>query len=115
MQIKINNNDINLNFGVRFIRELDNRIGVTVNLQGAQQNFGMALMKVVPAMQSYDVAILAEVMYCAAWDNKQRPSLAEIDNFIDNNDTDIDKLFNQVKAELERSNAAKTATKNLKA
>lgn len=115
MQIKVNGKDVNLNFGVRFIRELDQRAGLTLTVQGIKQNFGMALTKVIPALQSYDVAVLAELLYCAAWDNQKRPSLNDIDAFLDDNSTDIDKLFEDVQRELKSSNAARTATKNLKA
>lgn len=115
MQIKVNNKDVNLNFGVRFIRELDQKVGLTLTIQGIKQNFGMALTKVIPALQSYDVAVLADLLYCAAWDNQKRPSLSDIDAFLDDTNTDIDKLFDDVQKELKSSNAARTATKNLKA
>ncbi len=115
MQIKVNGKDVNLNFGVRFIRELDQKAGLTLTVQGMKQNFGMALTKVMPALQSYDVAVLADLLYCAAWDNQDRPSLDDIDAFLDDTNTDIDKLFDDVQEELKSSNAARTATKNLKA
>lgn len=115
MQIKVNGKDVNLNFGVHFIRELDQKVGLTLTVQGIKQNFGMALTKVIPALQSYDVAVLADLLYCAAWDNQKRPSLSDIDAFLDDTNTDIDKLFDEVQRELKSSNAARTATKNLKA
>ena len=62
-----------------------------------------------------DVAVLADLLYCAAWDNQKRPSLNDIDAFLDDTNTDIDKLFDDVQKELKSSNAARTATKNLKA
>lgn len=115
MQIKVNNKDVNLNFGVRFIRELDRKIGMTLDIKGVEQNFGMALTKAVPALRSYDVAVLADLLYCAAWDNRERPSQSDIDAYLDDTNTDIDKLFDDVQHELKSSNAARTATKNLKA
>lgn len=115
MQIKVNNKDVNLNFGVRFIRELDRKIGMTLDIKGVEQNFGMALTKAVPALRSYDAAVLADLLYCAAWDNKERPSQSDIDAYLDDKKTNIDKLFDDVTKELKSSNAARTATKNLKA
>lgn len=115
MQIKVNGKDVNLNFGVRFIRELDQKTGLTLTIRGIKQNFGMALTKVIPALQSYDVAVLADLLYCAAWDNQERPSLSDIDAYLDDKNTNIDKLFDDVQRELKSSNAARTATKNLKA
>lgn len=115
MQIKVNNKNVNLNFGVHFIRELDRKIGMTLDIKGVEQNFGMALTKAVPALRSYDVAVLADLLYCAAWDNKERPSQSDIDAYLDDKKTNIDKLFDDVTKELKSSNAARAATKNLKA
>ena len=115
MQIKVNNKDVNLNFGVRFIRELDRKNGMTLDIKGVEQNFGMALTKAVPALRSYDVAVLADLLYCAAWDNRERPSQSDIDAYLDDEKTNIDKLIDDITKELKSSNAAQKKKKNLKA
>ena len=115
MHITINKKDVDLNFGVRFVRELDKIAGMSVNVQGIKQNFGFALPKVIPGLQGYDPAILSTVLYAAAYDNDHRPSQREIDDFIDDPHTDIEKLFDEVLPEMKKANAVKVAVKNLKA
>lgn len=109
MQLKINDKNVNLNFGVRFVRELDKVAGMTVN----GQSFGFGLTKSLPALQAYDPAVLSDVLYCAAWDNKVRPTQKAIDEFIDN-DADLEKVFDEVHAAIAKSNAVKVAAKNMK-
>lgn len=119
MQISINGKDFNLNFGVRFVRELDQVAGMKVNVRGIEQSFGMGLNLSVPSLRQYDPAVLSDVIYCAAWDNKKRPSQKDIDDYLDNPDTDIMKLFDDVMKEMESANAVKAVaskiSKNTKA
>lgn len=116
MTITINGKEVELNFGVRFVRELDKHMPIRMNVRGVgEQSFGMALARVVPALQTFDSAMLADVIYYAAWSNKPRPTQEDIDSFIDDPSTDIEKLFDDVISTMKESNAVKTATKNLKA
>ena len=85
MEIKINGKNVELNFGVAFVRELDKVAGMKVN----GQSFGFGLTKSLPALQAYDPAVLADVLYCAAWDNKPRATQKAIDEFVDT-DSDLE-------------------------
>ncbi|EEX24795.1 tail assembly chaperone [Limosilactobacillus fermentum] len=109
MEIKINGKNVELNFGVAFVRELDKVAGMKVN----GQSFGFGLTKSLPALQAYDPAVLADVLYCAAWDNKPRPTQKAIDEFIDT-DSDLEKVFDEVNKAIAESNAVKVAAKNMK-
>ena len=109
MEIKINGKNVELNFGVAVVRELDKVAGMKVN----GQSFGFGLTKSLPALQAYDPAVLADVLYCAAWDNKPRPTQKAIDEFIDT-DSDLEKVFDEVNKAIAESNAVKVAAKNMK-
>ena len=109
MEIKINDKNVELNFGVAFVRELDKVAGVKVN----GQSFGFGLTKSLPALQAYYPAVLADVLYCAAWANKPRPTQKAIDEFIDT-DSDLEKVFDEVNKAIAESNAVKVAAKNMK-
>ncbi|MGX9816624.1 tail assembly chaperone [Leuconostoc mesenteroides] len=112
MQVKINNKEVKLKFGVKFVRELDKVAGLDVN--GA--SFGMGLTKSVPALNTADPAVLADVIYSAASTNKAfRPSQDDVDNFIDDYDGDLEKLFDDVIKEMSAANAIKVALKNAQA
>lgn len=112
MQVKINNKEVELKFGVKFVRELDKVAGLDVN--GA--SFGMGLTKCIPALNTADPAVLADVIYSAASTNKAfRPSQDDVDNFIDDYDGDLEKLFDDVTKEMSSANAIKVALKNAQA
>lgn len=116
MEIKINGKEYELNFGVKFVRLLDKKMPIMMNMKGmGEQSFGMALTRVVPALKTYDTAILSDVIYTALWGAKPRPSQDDIDAVIDDDKTDIEKLFNDVIDAMSKSNSVKLATKNLKA
>ncbi len=112
MQVKINNKEVELKFGVKFVRELDKVAGLDVN--GA--SFGMGLTKSIPALNTADPAVLADVIYSAASTNKAfRPSQDDVDNFIDDYDGNLEKLFDDVIKEMSAANAIKVALKNAQA
>lgn len=112
MQVKINNKEVELKFGVKFVRELDKVAGLDVN--GA--SFGMGLTKSIPALNTADPAVLADVIYSAASTNKAfRPSQDDVDTFIDDYDGDLEKLFDDVTKEMSAANAIKVALKNAQA
>ena len=112
MQIKINNKQVDLKFGVKFVRELDKVAGLDLN--GA--SFGMGLTKSIPSLSTADPAVLADVIYSAASTNKAfRPSQDDVDDFIDNYEDDLEKLFDDVIKAMSQANAIKVALKNAKA
>ena len=112
MQVKINNKEVELKFGVKFVRELDKVAGLDVN--GA--SFGMGLTKSIPALNTADPSVLADVIYSAASTNKAfSPSQDDVDNFIDDYDGDLEKLFDDVIKEMSAANAIKVALKNAQA
>lgn len=109
MEIKLNDKTVQLNFGVRFVRELDKVAGMSVN----GQSFGFGLTKSLPALQAYDPAVLSDVIYSAAYEVKPRPTQNTIDDFIDNCEN-LEKVFEEVQKEINDSNAVKVAAKNMK-
>ncbi|HJA24231.1 MAG TPA: tail assembly chaperone [Candidatus Limosilactobacillus intestinavium] len=113
MQIKIKNKNYDLNFGVRFVRELDKLAGMKVKQNGIEQSFGMGITMTMPSLRQYDPATLATVLYCATWDNAKRPSLNDIDDFIDDSDTDLIKLFDNVLTEMNKANAVKVVVSKM--
>lgn len=108
MQVNINGKNVQLNFGVGFVRELDRFYGLS---NQAGFNLGLGLTKAIPGLKSYDTSVLSEVIQCAA---EPRVTLDEVDALIDNPKTDIEKLFDDVLKCLENANAVKLAVKKLK-
>lgn len=112
MELTINGVSHELIFGVRFVREVDKLLGVETN----GLKFGMGLAIALPSITGYDTAVLTDIIYCATTHiRKGRPTVVEIESYIDNPDNDIELLFAGVINAIEESNATKLAAKNLKA
>lgn len=113
MKIKIKNIEYTLNFGIRFVRELDKVASVSNN----GISLGMALMRTLPALQTYDPVALCNVIYAAAYDNKPRPTVKDIEDFIDNEVSfeNLEKYFDEILKQINESTATKLVAKNLKA
>lgn len=104
MTVKINGKECKLNFGVGFVRDLDQKYFV----QGKSGiKFGSGLESRVPMLLSDDVVTLAEFIYLGtARMSEGRPSIQEVDDFIDSA-KNIEELFEQVVEELKKSNACR--------
>lgn len=111
MQIKVNDKKVELFFGVAFVRELDKIAG----LKKKDVELGMGLTKSIPGLQAYDAAVLSNIIYCATVTESPRPSMKEVDAFVEDKSTDIESIFDQVQKELKESNATKLALKKMKA
>ena len=111
MQIKINDKDVELRFGVKFVRELDKIAGMDIG--GA--SFGMGLTKSIPALKTADPAVLSDIIYSATSTVQMgRPSRDDVDDFIDTCE-DLEPVFDEVIEEMNKANAIKTALKNAQA
>ncbi len=108
MQIKINNKSYNLNFGIQFIRLMNQNHHVENN--GISQ--GMGLNQAVASLATYDPIGLSEILQCACWINKERPSKFDIDNYLDTK-ADIKLLCDRILKELENANITKAQVKNV--
>ncbi|EKW99380.1 tail assembly chaperone [Ligilactobacillus saerimneri] len=110
MKLMINGKEVELHFGVRFVRELDKVAGV----QQGNISLGMSLTKTLPALLAFDPVALSTVIYAAAYETKPRLKMADIDDFIDN-DADLEDHYNEIVKSVQESTATKLVLKNLQA
>lgn len=108
MQIKINGKDYELNFGIRWVLLMNQKHNVALN--GLSQ--GMGINQAVVALKQYDPVGLSEILLNATWINKDRPTSADIDHFLDT-DADIKKLCDSILKEIEVANATKASVKKV--
>ena len=108
MQIKINGKDYDLNFGIRWVLLMNQKHNITQN--GLSQ--GMGINQAVASLKQYDPVGLSEILLNAAWINKDRPTSADIDHYLDT-DADIKKLCDSILKEIEVANATKAQVKNV--
>lgn len=101
MKIKVKDIDIELNFGVGFLRSLDS-IGGVKSSNGI--SFGMALTKSIPALRGYDPLTLFNVIYAGTSEVDPRPSQKDVEEYINGlTDVQIGKLFDETTKELKKS------------
>ena len=108
MLIKINGKDYELNFGIRWVLLMNQKHNITQN--GLSQ--GMGINQAVASLSQYDPIGLSEILLNATWINKERPTSADIDNYLET-DADIKKLCDSILKEIETANATKAQVKNV--
>ena len=108
MQIKIDGKDYELNFGIRWVLLMNQKHNITQN--GLSQ--GMGINQAVASLSQYDPIGLSEILLNATWINKERPTSADIDHYLDT-DADIKKLCDSILKEIEVANATKAQVKNV--
>lgn len=108
MQIKINGKAYELNFGIRWVLLMNQNH----NISGNGINQGMGINQAVASLSQYDPIGLSEILVNATWINKERPTSADIDRYLET-DADIKKLCDSILKEIETANATKAQVKNV--
>lgn len=94
------------NFGMGFMREINKKIGVPVDgLPDVKKNMG--LQYTVAGIIDGDIEALVDALDVANKGNSPRVTKALLDSYIDDTETDIDKLFEDVLDFLKHANATK--------
>lgn len=106
--IVINGTSYPLKFGMRFLREVNARNSVPVEgLKGVQENVGLRLM--IAELIEGSPEALADCIFIANKTEEPKLNAKMIDEYIEDEGTDIEELFDKVLNFLEKANAtAKT-------
>lgn len=113
-ELTINNQVYEFNFGMGFMREMNRRITTTIDgVKNKEKNIG--LQYTIAGLMDGDVEALVDVLEAANRGSQLRVTRNQLDAYIDNPDTDIDKLFDDVMDFLEKTNATKKTVAALKA
>ena len=91
MQIKINGKLYDLNFGIRWVLLMNQKHNIAQN--GLSQ--GMGINQAVASLSQYDPIGLSEILLNATWINKERPTSADIDHYLET-DADVKKLCDSI-------------------
>lgn len=108
MEFRIDEKTYRGKFGIKFVRELDKKFG----MKRDDIDLGMAISTKTPSLLAGDTTTLADFIHLSTVTENTRPTLEEIENFIDDHD-DIEELFDEVVKELEEANATKKAFKEV--
>ena len=111
-ELTINDTVFQFNFGMGFLRELDPTVTKPIEgVKGKVQNMGVQYA--VAGIIDGDVATLADVLYRANKGCDPRLTQKDIENYIENPETDIDMLFDEVLGFLKTANVTKKTTLNM--
>ena len=107
-ELTINGSVYGFNFGMGFMREMNKRISTNVEGLNVKKNIG--LQYAVAGILDGDVETLVDVLDVANKGFVPRVSRELLDSYIDDENNDIDKLFEDVTDFLKRTNATKKVT-----
>ena len=105
-ELTINNEVYGFNFGMGFLREINRTLSQPVDgVPGAKQNIGLRYK--IAGIMDGDIEALVDVLEAANKGCEPRVTRNVLDAFIDDVNTDIDRLFDDVLDFLAKANATK--------
>lgn len=111
-ELTIEGNVYQFNFGMGFLREINKKVSSPVDgLKDVKKNIG--LNYIVSGVIDGELEDLVELLDCANKGQSPRVTKALLDSYIDDENTDIDALFESVIDFLKKTNATKNTTKEL--
>lgn len=106
MELTINGQVYQFNFGMGFLREMNKKVNAPVDgIKDVQK--GIGLRYTVSSVMDGDVEALEELLLTANKGQEPRVTQELLDEHIDDPDTDIDQLFEDVLGFLKTANATK--------
>lgn len=111
MELTIDEQVYQFNFGMGFLREINKNVEVSIQGSNTKKNAG--LQYAVAGVIDGDLEDLVNVLNAANKGHKPRVTQQKLDDYIDQEDTDVEALFNKVLDFLKKTNATKKVTKDL--
>ena len=112
LEIEIKGNVYQFNFGMGFMREVNKKVNTPVDgLPDVKKNIG--LQYYVAGIIDGDLEALIDVLEIANKNQNPRATRSLLDAYIDDENTDIDSLFERVIDFLKNANATKKTVANL--
>lgn len=108
-ELEINGTMYQLNFGIGFVREIDQTVSVSRN--GVKEDVGLQVA--IAGLLDGKVTTLETVLMTANKGQNPRLTTAALDSWIDNTSTDVDAVFDKVLGFLRSTNATRKATVQL--
>lgn len=108
-ELTIKENVYQFKFGMGFMREINKRVKNQVEgLKGVEQNIGLRFH--ISSIISGDMEALVEVLNVANFGFSPRVTNGLLDAYLEDEETDIDKLFEDVLGFLKTANVTKKVT-----
>jgi hypothetical protein len=107
-ELTINGSVYQFRFGIGFVREINKRVVKAVEGTNAKQELG--LQYAVASLIDEDAVALVDILDVANHSEKPRVTRAMLDNYMDDESTDVSALCKEVLDFLSKSNASKKTT-----
>ena len=112
MELTIDGNVYNFNFGYGFMKELNPRVKQPVEgIPGKVEEIGMKYE--IARLLDGNIEALVNILMAANKGQTPRLTQKAMEAFIEDPDTDIDELFDEVKDFLSKANVTRRETQNL--
>ena len=112
-ELTINGNVYGFRFGMGFLREINKKVGMPMDgVPDMKKNMG--LQYAVAGLMDGDMEELVNVLFLANKTENPRVTMPMLDEYIEDETTDIDQLFKDLLDFLENANATKTTVAFLK-
>ena len=112
MELTINGQVYQFNFGMGFMKEMNKKVSMPVDgVKDAKKNIG--LRYAVAGVMDGDVEALEDLLLVANKGQNPRATAEILDEYIDDPDNDIDQLFEDTMGFLKSANATKKCVQNL--
>lgn len=106
LELTINDKIYSFNFGIGFLRDVNNLIAIDVDgVKNVKKNIGLRYK--LAQLNEYDTEALVDILLLANKGQGERVTAKELEAYIDSEETDIERLFEDVWHFLESANATK--------
>lgn len=109
LELTIKDNVYQFNFGMGFMREINVKVKRSApDAPDVKEDIGLQMA--IAGLIDKDPVTLVDVLDIANKGRTPRVKRSDLDDYIDDDETDIDELFDEVMHELKKRNATKAKT-----
>ena len=111
--IEINGTSYPVKFGMNFIREINQRVTVSMDAWGGKEE-NVGLNYYIAKLMDGDLEALQQVLFVADKTETPKLNISMLNNWFEDENTDIDAIFKQVTDFLSEANCTKKAYRTIK-
>lgn len=111
--IEINGTSYPVKFGMNFIREMNQRVTVSMDAWGGKEE-NVGLNYYIAKLMDGDLEALQQILFVANKTETPKLNISMLNNLFEDENTDIDAIFKQVTDFLSEANCTKRAYKAIK-
>lgn len=111
--IEINGTSYPVKFGMNFIREMNQRVTVSMDAWGGKEE-NVGLNYYIAKLMDGDLEALQQILFVANKTETPKLKISMLNNWFEDKNTDIDAIFKQVTDFLSEANCTKRAYRTIK-